>query len=331
MRTEFLLPPRQTNADGEQRRVGVELEMNGLTLDQLTALAADFLACTVEHKSRYERTLHGDAAGDWVVEFDFSLLKKLGREERKKHDLGDELMNSAEDALKWVSEGLVPLELVSPPLPMGRLGQVDDLIEHLRQAGAKGTGDRITNAFGMQFNPEVPDCEAETITAYLKAFLCLYDWIRSRADINITRRLTSYVDPFPKDYVRKVINPDYWPAMDRLIDDYLHDNPTRNRALDMLPLFKYIDAERVLAKAGDELIKQRPTFHYRLPDCLIDQPGWGLHVAWQDWLQVEHLAHDRQRLQACCQAYREHWDQGIGRLFESWHHRIQRDWLITLS
>lgn len=331
MSIEFPMPPRQTNADSKQRRVGVELEMNGLTLDQLARLAADFLDCTVEQTSRYERTLVGDPAGDWVVEFDFRLLKKLGREERKKHDLGDELMNSAEDALKWVSEGLVPMELVSPPLPLDRLGEVDELIDHLRRAGAKGTGDRVTNAFGMQFNPEVPDCEADTITAYIKAFLCLYDWIKTRADINITRRLTSYVDPFPKEYVRKVISADYWPPINDLIDDYLRDNPTRNRALDMLPLFKHIDEKRVLAKAGDELIKERPTFHYRLPDCLIDQPGWGLHVSWKDWLQVEHLANDRPRLQACCEAYGEYWEQGLGRLLDKWEHRVNRDWLCEIK
>lgn len=323
----FPMPPRQHSATGELRRVGVELEMNGLTLDRLAQLAAQFLGCQVEQTSRYERTLTGDLAGPWIVELDFAFLKKLGREQRQEDDLGDDLKSSAEEALKWLTDSLVPHELVSPPLPLNRLHEVDALIAHLRDAGAKGTDDRLTNAFGMQFNPEVPDTEADTISAYLKAFMCLYDWLLQRADINLTRRLTSYVDPFPSIYVKQVISQAYWPDMPQLIDDYLRDNPTRNRALDMLPLFKHLDAARVLAATGDARIKARPTFHYRLPDCLIDQPGWGLHLAWADWLQVERLACDRTRLDACCEAYRQHLDSGLSRLLTDWADQIDHDWL----
>ncbi|HDZ57894.1 MAG TPA: alpha-L-fucosidase [Pseudomonas xinjiangensis] len=325
--TGFMLPPWQYNAEGKIRRVGVELEMNGLDINRLADVAAQFLDCEVEKTSRYERTLRGDPAGDWVVELDFRLLKELGRETRAKNDLGDELMTSAEELLKWVADSLVPLELVSPPLPMDRLGDVNGLIVKLREAGAKGTADRMTNAFGMQFNPEVPNQQSETIAAYLKAFFCLYDWIHARANINMTRRLTSYIDPFPSSYVRYMVNAAYWPDMPTLINDYLKANPTRNRALDMLPLFKHLDPQRVAATTGDKLIKSRPTFHYRLPDCRIDQPGWGLDVAWADWLEVERLAADPQRLEACCRAYCAHLDHTLGRLLGSWEDETRKNWL----
>ncbi len=323
----FPMPPRQHTSTGALRRVGVELEMNGLTLDQLAQLSAEFLGCEIEQTSRYERTLQGEPAGPWIVELDFRLLKRLGRQQRSKDDLGDDLKSSAEDMLKWLTDSLVPHELISPPLPLDRLHEIDGLIAHLRNAGAKGTGDRMTNAFGMQFNPEVPDTEADTISAHLKAFICLYEWLFKRADINLTRRLTSYVDPFPSVYVRQMINLAYWPSMPQLISDYLRDNPTRNRALDMLPLFKYLDEERVLAVTGDALVKARPTFHYRLPDCLIDQPGWGLHLAWADWLEVERLAGDRERLDACCEAYRQHLDSGLSRLLTDWADQVAHNWL----
>ncbi len=81
---ELRLPPRTENAQGEPRRIGVELEMNGVTLDQLSELVADYLGLTVQQNGRYERVLSGDPAGDWGVELDFRLLKELGREERKK-------------------------------------------------------------------------------------------------------------------------------------------------------------------------------------------------------------------------------------------------------
>ena len=325
--TAFPLPPWRTNPEGNLRRVGVELEMNGLDIDRLAAVAANYLDCTVEPTSRYERTLRGDPAGDWVVELDFRLLKNMGREQRMEEDLGDELKSSAEDLLKWVADSLVPLEVVSPPLPMDRLGEVNQLIIELREAGAKGTADRVANAFGMQFNPEMPDTDAETICAYLKAFMCLYDWLNARANINMTRKLTSYVDPFPAVYVRQVINPAYRPNLPTLISDYLRDNPTRNRALDMLPLFKHLDPHRVAAHTGDKLIKSRPTLHYRLPDCRIDEPGWGMHLAWNDWLEVEYLAADPTRLEACCRAYSEHLERGVGRLLSRWAEETRRHWL----
>ena len=106
--------------------------------------------------------------------------------------------------------------------------------------------------------------------------------------------------------------------MDQLIDDYLTHNPTRNRALDMLPLFRHIDEQRVINVVDDDRIKARPTFHYRLPNCQIDEPDWGLIRAWRDWLQVEALAADATRLDAVMQAWRKHSSGITGGLFEDW-------------
>jgi hypothetical protein len=44
------------------------------------------------------------------------------------------------------------------------------------------------------------------------------------------------------------------------------------------------------------LVKPRPTFHYRLPDCRIDEPGWRPSVDWNRWVAVERLAEDPERL-----------------------------------
>lgn len=317
------LPPWRSNPEGQPRRIGVELEMSGPTLDELARIAADFLGCEIVETSRYERVLRGDAAGEWVVELDFHLLKKLGQTPR---DAG--LLRSAEDALHAVAQTLVPVEIVSPPLPMQRLPEVEALIARLRAAGAKGTGDHPVNAFGMQFNPEIPGGDAATLTAYVRAFVCLYDWLFARADINLTRRLTSYIDPFPVDYVRRVTAADYTPDQAGLIADYLRHNPTRNRALDLLPLFAHLDPARVAAVTDDPLIKPRPAFHYRLPDCEIDRPGWGIAAAWQDWLQVEHLAADPARLAACCADYHAFMARpALERWLGDWADEVAGRWL----
>ena len=228
--------------------VGVEMEMTGIPLDELAASVADFFGgLEVEERGRYERVLKGDKAGDWVVELDYALLKRLGREEHDDDTFEGSLANTTEDAIALVAEEIVPLAVFGPPLPLDRLDEVEDLIVHLRAAGAKGVSDSLINALGMEFNPELASHDARYIAACLKAFICLTDWLVDRADIDISRKMTSYVNPFPSAYARKMIDPHYWPDLATLIDDYLVDNPTRNRMLDMLPLFLFLDEDRVRA------------------------------------------------------------------------------------
>lgn len=320
-------PVMQQNPEGAPRRVGVELEMNGLTLDALAQCVGKAVGATVASRGRYERVLVGDAAGDWIVELDFELLKQLGREEYDAATLVGGIGQSAEEALSWLATPVVPLEVVSPPLPLTRLGEVETLIAGLRAAGARGTADRLVNAFGMQLNVEIPSADVVTLLAYLRAFLCLYDWLRLRADIDLARRVTSYIDPFPGEYVLRVLAPDYTPDRATLIDDYLEANPTRNRALDFLPLFLHLDETRVRRVTSDSRIKPRPAFHYRLPDCKIDEPQWGLHRAWNDWIEVERLACDSDRLAACSARYREIVDSALDRWLGDWADEVEREWI----
>jgi hypothetical protein len=319
--------PWRHNAQGDLRRCGVEIEMNGVTLDQVSDLIGGYMSLAVEWDGRYERRLTGDPAGDWIVELDFDLLKKMGRQEHAADTWSGELSGSAEELLKTVSLPLVPLEVISPPLPLDRLDEVELLIARLRQAGARGTSDTLTNAFGMQFNPEIPSHDTDVLTAVLKSFLCLYDWLFKRARIDLARRVTLFAEPFPREYVMKVIDPAYWPDQAQLIDDYLQFNPTRNRALDLLPLFKYLDESRVARKTQDVLIKARPTWHYRLPNCEIDQPDWGLYRAWNDWVEVEQLASNRERLNDCCRDYQKFLARPLDRWFGDWAWHLAKDWV----
>lgn len=325
--SNFQSPPWHDNAKGGERHIGIELEMSGIELDALADLVAEYLSLTINEKGRYERTLTGDSAGEWIIELDFDLIKKLGRKDLKDESFADLVNRSTEELLAWAAKNLVPVEIVSPPLPLGRLDEVESLVSFLRKKGAKGTADSAVNAFGMQLNPELASHDAQHIMACLKAFVCLYDWLYKQSDIDFTRRVTSYVDPFPSHYVKRIIATDYWPDLANLIDDYLADNPTRNRALDMLPLFKFLDEQRVLASTEDVLIKARPTFHYRLPDCQIDDPNWGIHLAWNDWIEVERLAADTQRLDACCAAYNEFLHSPLKRLIGDWALIVEEKWL----
>jgi hypothetical protein len=98
--------------------------------------------------------------------------------------------------------------------------------------------------------------------------------------------------------MRRLVAPDYWPGLSAFIDDYLDANPTRNRDLDLLPLLLHLDEPRVRAALPDEKINARPTFHYRLPDARVSDPGWSIAPDWNRWVAVERLAAERSRLDA---------------------------------
>jgi hypothetical protein len=331
------LPPVAETAAGATRRIGVEIEMIGLDVAEVAVLVADELGGAVTAKNDYEHEIRGDADGVWNVELDSQYLKRLSRartEPTRAADKGDDVVRDAlariEEAAESLfcrgAEAVVPVEVVSPPLPLPRLADVERLITALREAGAKGTGAGLTYAFGIQLNPEMPRLDAPTITRYLQAFLCLYDWLLERSAIDPTRRLTGYSAGFPAAYVRRVVDPDYSPDLPTLIDDYLADNPTRNRALDLLPLFLHLDRERVRAVVDDPRVKPRPTLHYRLPNSEIDDPRWGVHVAWNDWLEVERLAADPPRLRQLCARYSERLGGPLGGLLSDWGEEV-KPWL----
>lgn len=319
-----LLPlPFSNNHQGKPRRIGVEIELSGLELNELAELVAKELGLNTEQKGRYDLRLTGDQAGDWVVELDFHLLKELGKTEQ---DPGS-LSQSAEQLLASLASQLVPLELVSPPLPFERLKDIEHIIDQLQQQGAKGSSDEFQNAFGLQLNPEIPSKDPAVLLRFLQAFVCLHDWLLQQEQIDVTRRLTSYINPYPKAYQKLILAADYQPDLPQLIDDYLTHNPTRNRALDCLPLFMELDESRVKAAVKDELVKARPTFHYRLPSSEIQLAGWGLHRAWNGWIKVEQLVAHPDQLSACAAAYLELLNKPLGKLLQDWPTQLEQQWL----
>lgn len=321
------LPPWRTTAAGAPRRVGVEVELIGPDVQRTAAVLVETLGGTPETVSPYETIVHGDEAGPWRVELDFRWLREKGRE-RSADAERSALDALSERLLRSGAEAIVPVELVSPPLAMRRLGEVQRVVDALRRTGALGTRAGLSYAFGMQLNPEMPRLDAPTILAYLRAFLCLYPWLLREGRVDLTRRLTRYVAPFPEAYVRRVLEPGYRPGLGRLIDDYLETNPTRNRALDFLPLFTELDEARVRRAVGDELVKARPALHYRLPNSEIDDPAWGVHLAWGRWLQVEHLAADAPRLAGAAADYAHHLHRSsLRKLVHDWAEEVE-PWLL---
>lgn len=298
---EFESLPWRENHAGEPRRVGVEMEMAGLDAGRIAAAVVAELGGDFEPESAFSGNVHGTRLGDFRIELDASVLTSRGYLDTL-NKLGieiepGELRDNLESVLSRLAGLVVPHELVCPPLAVDRLPEIDAVRARLHAAGARGTHSSALYAFGLQFNVEVHDTGAEHLLSVLRAFFLAFPDIVERENIDFSRKLTPFVQPFPADYVALVLDPDYAPDRDRLIDDFLAHTPTRNRPLDLLPLFAWLDEERVMAAPVERhLIKPRPTWHYRLPNCLIDDPGWSLHAPWADWVRVERLAADPERL-----------------------------------
>jgi hypothetical protein len=295
----FDMPPRLTNAEGRPRTVGVEIEFAGLSAEEAARALADRFGGSVEQHDPHAFVVEGTGFGKLSVELDSRFVHPAPDGDSLIRSVGSKIVSWVGSAASYV----IPCEIVTAPIPMPDLPAVDELVACLRAAGAKGTQDGALYAFGLHFNPEVPDRQASTIAAILRAFVLLNPWLRRQVAPDATRSLLGFADPFPDAYVRRLADPAYRPDLAGLIDQYIAENPTRNRDLDCLPLFRFLDEDRVLAALPHEKIRSRPTFHYRLPDARVSDPGWSIAPDWNRWVAIEQVAADADRLDRLGEAY----------------------------
>lgn len=295
----FKTPPLTTTEDGEVRCVGFEIEFTGLTIGNVTQIMQNVFGGELEQKSAVEYVLQTSDYGKFKAELDWEYLKNAALD-AKVNDDGHEKI----DFLHKVASSVVPLEIVSPPFPLDQLHKLDEVIPALREAGAKGTDDSVVAAFGVHINPELPSLDVQTIHCYLKAFGLLQWWLNEAHDVNLARKISPYIQLYSEEYVTLLLNKTYQ-DIDQLIDDYLTHNPSRNRALDMLPLFAFINEQKVSSVITDSKVNQRPTFHYRLPDCLIENDSWSFATSWNIWHWVEVLATDSESLNSLSKQYQD--------------------------
>ncbi|MDX1460144.1 MAG: amidoligase family protein [Xanthomonadales bacterium] len=293
----FKTPPQTRRIEGSTRRVGFELEFSGIGLDVAAEAVAASLGASAVSQTAAERLLESEPLGKFTVELDWSHLKKLAKEQGH----GD-IEEGWVEQLSQAAASVVPVEVVCPPIPVTNLAVLDPMVEALREAGAVGTDESLVAAYGVHVNPELPSMDATTIQAHIRAFAALQWWLVDRLEVDTTRRLTPYIDLYPEAYMNRVLSrPDA--DMDEIFDDYLAHNATRNRALDLLPLLAEIDEARVRDAVDDDRIKARPTFHFRLPNCQIERPGWSLDQAWNAWWVVEKLADQPEALDELAGAF----------------------------
>ncbi|KAA9345745.1 amidoligase family protein [Adhaeribacter soli] len=313
--THFKQPPVLQNAQGELRKVGFELEFAHVGIEESAGIIQELYGGRREVEQRFSQRVVGTRLGDFNVEIDLQLLtnktyrhffEKLGLKLEDIHFGNTNLEAILETVLENLMTKFFPYEVASPPISITDIAQFEPLREALFEHHAEGTEAFPTNAFGTHINVEVPDTDAETIRRYLQAFLVLYPWLLEVGHTDFMRqKLTAFINPFPEEYVRHVLHPDYQPELDTLISDYHRYNPDRNRPLDLYPLFAALKPELIKRYANLGKVKPRRTFHYRLPNCRISQPDWSLALEWNNWVVIEELANNPALLAEMRNAYRK--------------------------
>lgn len=305
-RLDRAISSHNKNFDDEPRKIGIEIEFAGLSAEQILECMDKTLTGTINWASPFEVEFVNDELGTFKLELDSAQIKELGVESPIEGDPSDAEPSVHKTYIQTISkmaENLVPWEIVSPPLELRHVSKLYALVDRLRAAGALGTKSAMRYAFGVHLNPEPASLSPKNLVQHLQSFFCLYDWIVDVGDIDIARRITPYINHFKKDYILQVLDREYRPDQTSLVEDYLIANPTRNRSLDMLPMFAYLDEGLVGKYVDDDRVKARPTFHYRLPNCEIDDPEWNLNRAVEIWLLVEELARDSDTLTRVCGEY----------------------------
>lgn len=307
MSQEFLIPQKTTNVSGEERSVGFEFEFTGVEMEDIASMLSLLYGGKIKQLSTFEFKVVNTKFGDFGLELDAQLIREK-KYEKFLQNIGIDLsayegQEAVEDSLKDLASSVVPYEIITPPISLSAMNELTALVDGLRKLKAKGTGSSFVYAFGLHLNPEIPDESTETLLNYLRAFVLLDSWIRKDIAVDVSRRLTPFINRFEDDYMAHILDPEYRPDQTEFIEDYFDFGNSRNRPLDLQPLFMYLDEQLTSKLVEDTLTSSRPAFHYRLPNCSPEDEAWTLALEWNRWVLVEKLAADEESLLQYCKAY----------------------------
>ncbi len=282
------------NNKDEPRHVGIEIEYSNLSLEKSAKLISEIFGGKLKKITKYELELKDTKYGNFKLELDAQLLQKM-----QSDNLFDKLSNiigsvshSIDDIVDKTSKRFVPFEIATPPIPIKDIKEADKLVEALRLNGALGTTHSLYYAFGVHFNIEPPSQNIEDVLRLFKSFLIIQKWIELQSEVDIARKVSPYINDFPKEYIKKIIDLEYKPTKEEFLQDYIKYNPTRNRILDMLPQLAFWNEKEVRKHLPKEKINPRPTYHYRLPNSKVNLFRWNLSQEFQLWVIVEILANN---------------------------------------
>lgn len=287
------LPQIHTH-DGSVRKVGIEIEFSGIKLIEAVDAVAAYFGGTVKKKSAYTYIVASEKYGDFIIECDSSFLKdrqiknwleSIGIRIPKK------INKRIDKELSEMSDIIVPNEVTTPPFQCTDLKKFENLTDLLSDLKAKSDHTPISLApCGLHINVEAIEISTREILPILQSFILHYDRLVERVDT--IRRLAPYITDYPRKYKKLIMASSYLPSTRQLFIDYLKHNPTRNRALDLTPIIAHYDRGLIdeTPKIEKNLIKARPAFHYRLPNCHLEDQRWKFHQEWNEWVKLEETA-----------------------------------------
>ena len=319
----FELPPHRHNPQGSIRKAGFEIELAGLRPKEIASIIVKLFGGEVQTLDEYETIVRKSRYGKFSIYLDSVYLRKDS----------DKYIFSKNDTFKeliyTLSELVVPYEIVTPPIPFDELQAIETLRQELKTQGAVGTSASMLYAFGMHINIETYSLEIAEILDILRSFTLLQDYIIETIEVDLTRKLSWFIEPFDREFIELILDRSYNPTKEEFIEDYLLYNPTRNRALDLLPILSFIDPT-IKDRLPDQKISPRPAFHYRLPNSKIDEDGWSIAFEFNQWSLVEKIATDKTKLQELIEEYWEFQETPFWFIKELWVERV-RQWLDEWS
>ncbi len=315
----FRLPPVTINPKGEIRKAGFEIEYTGLRPIDTASVILQLFGGEAKIIDEYETIIENTRYGKFSIYLDSIYLRK----DSEHYILKD--MQSLKELIYTLSELVVPYEVVTPPIPFDHLEDVEKLRLELKNRGAQGTSASILYAFGMHINIEAHSFEVSKILDILRSFVLLQDYISEVIKVDTTRKLTWFIDPYDKEYVELILDKNYRPGFEEFARDYIFYNPTRNRALDLLPLLVYKDPS-LKEELPEQKISPRPAYHYRLPNSRIDEEKWSVAFEFNQWSLVERVAYHKEKLAELIDEYWEFQSTPFWFIKELWIERVQK-WL----
>lgn len=272
--------PDLPEGPGAPRAVGVELEFGALAPDAAAELCRGAAGGRVRQVSASEWRVEKSRLGTLEVYLD-TALRPEGTDRAAEMGVA-------------VARQVVPIEIVTAPLPQTRLEEVDALAAALAEAGAEGSRAHLVHSFGLHLNVTLADPETgRDLPRVARAFALLEDWLRARDPMDMSRRVLPFTAPFPPGFRDALVAlaPDAPPAaLFDLIDAHLS---SRNHGLDLMPAYAHVAPERFArhpAAAG--AVAARPAYHFRQPESRIGEAGWSLAYDWRRWWLVERVAAD---------------------------------------
>jgi hypothetical protein len=296
---DFELAPLIKNENGNIRSVGFELEFAELPIEKAVASIQKLFGGDLHKTHQFYQKVKDSEIGDFTIKFDTRLLtqksyrkvfEKLGIDIQSIEIDDKKMADILENVLESISADFVPYEIVTPPVPMDKLHILEKLRAELFKSKAKGTRASMFYAFATHINPELPEISLNYIIKYERAFFLLLPWLHKKMEIDFSRKVPPFINPFPEAYIDKVLHPEYNPTLELFVKDYHQHNPSRNRPLDLYPVLGHLNASIIENLEGIGNVKTRPTLHYRLPNSLIDEPEWSLAHEWNLWVKIEKMA-----------------------------------------